>query len=380
MKNIILNEFKNFLRNPYLVGFLIIFPTILVYIMGSFLEQVQTADETITSIHLGYYINEEKKDDKQYQEAMQVKGLLEETEKNLEGENILFEVLSSKEEAARLLEKGKLDAYLIYEQGKLKLYEGTKVYLNHTIKCIVNNMMGQIKAYEVVMEQGIGKGNQLEETISHQEVQSYTVSKKLASKMSMIDYYAIAMMIMTCFFGSLGACMAFTEERNSRTINRLITLPYNRFKIFAGKVIGLMPQAILQASVIMLVSTFIFGATYASDFSGNLLLFVAFTLTGIVVSAIGVLLSLIFKKSVVVPLFIVSWIMLFYSGNFAIGMAIKPFCNYLPPYQINQAVLDLTLFGKTEGIWWMIMIEMLIIMMVLVLGGIIFSKKQEERG
>ena len=380
MKNIILNEFKNFLRNPYLVGFLIIFPTVLVYILGSFLEQVETADETITSIHLGYYICDEKKDDKQDIEAMQIKGVLEETGKNIEGENILFEVLSSKEEAGRLFEKGELDAYLIYEQGKLKLYEGTEVYLNHTIKCIMNSMMGQIKAYEVAMEHGIGMGNQLEETISPQEVQSYTVSKKLASKMSMTDYYAIAMMIMTCFFGSLGACMAFTEERHSKTINRLITLPCNRFKIFAGKVIGLMPQAILQASVIMLVSTLIYDVTYASDFSGNLLLFVGFTLTGVAVSAIGVLLSLIFKKSVVVPLFIVSWIMLFFSGNFSMSMIIKPLCNYLPPYQINQAVLDLTLFGKTEGIWWMIMVEILIIMMVLVLGGIIFSKKQEERG
>lgn len=380
MKNIILNEFKNFLRNPYLVGFLIIFPTLLVYILGSFIEQVQTADQTITSIHLGYYISDEKKGDEQDIEAIQIKGLLQEAEKNLEGENIFFEVPSSKEEAARLLEKGELDAYLIYEQGKLKLYEGTEVYLNHTIKCIMNSMMGQIKAYEVAMEQGISMGNQLEETISPQEVQSYTVSKKLASKMSMIDYYAIAMMIMTCFFGSLGACMSFTEERHSKTINRLITLPCNRFKIFAGKVISLMPQAILQAIVIMLVSTLIYGATYASDFSGNLLLFVAFTLTGIVASAIGVLLSLIFKKSMVVPLFIVNWIMLYVSGNFTMSTIVKPLCNYLPPYQINQAVLDFTLFGKTKGIWWIMTIEILIIMMVLVLGGIIFSKKQEERG
>ena len=380
MKNIILNEFKNFLRNPYLVGFLIIFPTLLVYILGSFLEQVQTADQTITSIHLGYYISDEKKDDKQQVEAMQIKGLLEETEKHLEGENMFFEVLSSKEEAGRLFEKGELDAYLIYEQGKLKLYEGTEVYLNHTIKCIMNSMLGQIKAYEVAMEQEISKGNQLEKTISSKEIQSYTVSKKLASKMSMIDYYAITMMIMTCFFGSLGACMAFTEERNSKTINRLITLPYNRFKIFAGKVIGLMPQAILQASVIMLVSTLIYGATYASDFSGNLLLFVAFTLTGVAVGAIGVLLSLIFKKSVVVPLFIVNWIMLYVSGNFTMLAIVKPLCNYLPPYQINQAVLGFTLFRKTEGIWWMIMMEILIVMIVLILGGIILSKKQEERG
>ena len=379
MKNIILNEFKSFLRNPYLILVLIIFPVVLVYILGSFLDEVQTADQVIGEVHLGYFISKDQEDEAEQIKAVQIRSLLENTKEKLNKANVIFEEVSLKEEGVTLLQEQQVDAYLVYEAGSLKLYEGTDVYLNHTVKCMITGMLKQMDVYEVA-------ANSFKTTSFHfDEMQptnakTYTVSKKLQTQMSMMDYYAIAMTIMTAFFGSIGSCMAFTDEKNSKTINRLIILPQNRFKLFAGKVVGLMPQAILQVTVIMLVSSFVYGASYGKDLASNLLLFALFAGTSVTVSAIGILLSLIFKKSMVVLLFAVNWLLLFFSGIFAMAMAIKPLCDYLPPYILNQAAIKLSLFGESQEVWCILGVELIITMGVLVLGGIIFSKKQEERG
>ncbi len=379
MKNIILNEFKSFLRNPYLIFILIIFPVVLVYILGSFLDEVQSADQAIGEIHLGYFISKDQADEAEQIKAVQIRSLLETTNEKLNEANVLFEEVSLKEEGLTPLQEQQVDAYLVYEAGSLKLYEGTDVYLNHTVKCMLTGMLKQMHAYETA-------ANSLKTSSIHfDEMQSanaktYTVSKKLQTQMSMMDYYAIAMTIMTAFFGSIGSCMTFTDEKNSKTINRLIILPQNRFKLFAGKVVGLMPQAVLQVTVIMLVSSLVYGASYGKDLASNLLLFALFAGTSVTVSAIGILLSLIFKKSMMVLLFVVNWLLLFYSGIFAMEMAIKPLCDYLPPYILNQAAIKLSLFGESQEVWCIIGVELMIIMDVLILGGIIFSKKQEERG
>ncbi len=379
MKNIILNEFKSFLRNPYLIFVLIIFPVVLVYILGSFLDEVQIADQAIGEVHLGYFISNNQVDEAEQIKAVQIRSLLETTDEKLNEANVLFEEVSLKEDGLTLLEEQQVDAYLVYEAGSLKLYEGTDVYLNHTVRCMITGMLKQMHVYEIAT-------NSLKTSSVHfDEMQSanaktYTVSKKLQTQMSMMDYYAIAMTIMTAFFGSIGSCMTFTDEKNSKTINRLIILPQNRFKLFAGKVVGLMPQAVFQVTVIMLVSSLVYGASYGKDLASNLLLFALFAGTSVTVSAIGILLSLIFKKSVVVFLFAMNWLLLFYSGIFAMEMAIKPLCDYLPPYILNQAAIKLSLFGESQEVWCIIGVELMIIMDVLILGGIIFSKKQEERG
>lgn len=379
MKNIILNEFKSFLRNPYLILVLIIFPVVLVYILGSFLDEVQTADQAIGEVHLGYFISKDQEDEAEQIKAVQIRSLLENTKEKLNKANVIFEEVSLKEEGLTLLQEQQVDAYLVYEAGSLKLYEGTDVYLNHTVKCMITGMLKQMHVYEIAT-------NSLKTSSFHfDEMQlanekTYTVSKKLQTQMSMMDYYAIAMTIMTAFFGSIGSCMAFTDEKNSKTINRLIILPQNRFKLFAGKVVGLMPQAILQVTVIMLVSSFVYGASYGKDLASNLLLFALFAGTSVTVSAIGILLSLIFKKSMVVLLFAVNWLLLFFSGIFAMAMAIKPLCDYLPPYILNQAAIKLSLLGESQEVWCILGVELIVTMDVLVLGGIIFSKKQEERG
>lgn len=370
MKTIIINEFRAFIRNPYYVGLLIIFPILLIYILGNFLEQVQVADTAIGTVHVQYYIEEKSENQT---DIMPV--LLEKYREGMEKEKtISFTKCADKEEGIKLLQEGKLDSFLVYESGILSLYEGTDILINNTVKSMVSGLVETRNTYT-----GIGTYNPISLSSITMKQDDFTVNNKLTASMSMLDYYAIAMAIMTAVLGCIVSSLTFSAERSYRTLNRLLIIPQSKFGVFTGKIISMIPQAALQIGLIMLVSSLLFKASYGDGILKYTLVFILLTLTSVTSSAIGALLGLIFKKSLVVELYAVTFLLLFFSGIYATSMAIEPLCNYLPPYIIRKAALSLTLFGENKQAVTVILVEIVMIVIVTMLGGWIFSRQKEVR-
>lgn len=370
MKTIIINEYKGFIRNPYYVALLIIFPIALIYILGSFLEQVEVSDTQIGTINIRYFIEKEENE-----QILTVEQLLDTYSHVMEGEDsITFLRISDREEGQRLLTQETVDAFLIYEKGMFTLYEGTNIIANSAAKSLLYSLIEGMKAYTGI---GIGQTGHLGE--EETKLQDYTVSNEMTTSMSMLDYYAIAMAIMTGFFSILSSSLAFSSERVNKTINRLSLSPMSRPGLFAGKILGLIPQAVLQIGILMVISIGVFKASYGNSLENIVLLFFLMTLTSITSGAVGVLLGLIFKRSLVGITFVITWIMLFFSGIFAMRMAISPLCTYLPPYIIRNAAISLTLFGEKNRTLTIIVIEMGVILLIILMGGWIFSKQREYR-
>lgn len=355
MKTIISNEFKSYIRDPFVLVVLVLFPLVMIYLLGNLVEQVQVADQTIGTIQIAYTSEELK------------------LEQLFDNESLLFEELP-KEEALRQLKLGKVVGYLNLSDATYSIYEGTSVIYNNVIKSLANGLLLQQEVYQTIQKNNVASIPNISVV-----AREYTEKKELEANMSMMDYYVIAMTIMTAMFSCLASSMTFTEERKNRTMNRLITSPMNKSKIFFAKCIGQLPFAMVQVGIILIFSKIFYETQYASSLHGNLILFVMLTLTAVVADVVGVIVSLIFQRSMAVVLFFVVWVMLLFSGCFAKAMTLEPLCNYLLPYQIRMAAFDLNLFGNVKPALCIIAFEIVLLVIMIFLGGFIFQKKEEER-
>ena len=355
MKTIIINEFKSYIRDPFILVVLVLFPLVMIYLLGNLVEQVQVADQPIGTMQIAYTSKE-----------LQLEQLFD-------NESLMFEELP-KEEALHQLKEGKVVGYLNLSEASYSIHEGSSIIYNNVIKSLANGLLLQQEVYQALQNNKV-------DFLANQsiEIKDYTEKKDLEANMSMMDYYVIAMTIMTAMFSCLASSMTFMEERKNRTMNRLIISPMNKGKIFTAKCIGQLPFAMLQIGVILIFSKIFYETNDTSSIYENIILFVMLTLSAVVADIVGVIVSLIFQRSMAVVLFLVVWAMLLFSGCFAQPMTLEPLCNYLPPYRIRMAAFDLNLFGNVKPALLVIAFEIMLLVILSFLGGFIFHRKEEER-
>lgn len=364
MWNIIDNELKSFFRKPYLVIMLIAFPISLIFFLGNFLEDVETSDDVIESMTIGYH---DEKD--------QFGAVLEE----IDDETIHLKQYQSEEDGCNALRAQEVDCFVEIGEKETVLYEGTNVVCNESVSAILHGIEKQRAAMMSVVKQNPKLAETLGQTIEQVNGKSYVKSKDTVCDMSMMDYYTITMTIMTAVFGALATSMSFTEERGSKTINRLLIAPCGRWKIFAGKIIGTLPQAVCQVTVTLFCSIIFFHSRVGFDVPSMMLIYLTLLLVALCSNAVGVLAGFMFKGYITVVLFAVIWLMLFFSGCFAKVMAIEPFCNYLPPTIIKEAILNYSIFQRVDDMIPVIGVSIIGILVAILIGGIAFQRKQEER-
>lgn len=355
MKNIILNEFRGYIRNPFIVVVMIFFPIVMIYILGNLVEKVQVSDETIGTVQVAYTA-----------EQMDLGAIA--------SNDLLTFIEMSKEDGLKALQEEEVNGYLAMKDSNITIYEGSSVLTNNVLRAISNGILLNKSVYETIAVQNPGSMNLI--TVRDQD---YTTKRDLNTNMTMFDYYVIAMTVMTGLYSCLVSSMTFTEERKNRTMSRLITSPMNKGKIFLAKCLGQIPFAILQIGILLVFSAVFFHAQYASAFGGKMLLFLMLIMTAIVSNIVGVVVSLVFKRSMAVPIFILVWLILLWSGCFAKAMTLDPLCNFLPAYIVKQAAIDLNLFGNTAPAWNVILVELAMAAGLILIGGLVFSRKREER-
>ena len=159
-------------------------------------------------------------------------------------------------------------------------------------------------------------------------------------------------------------------------MSRLYLSPLGRTKLFFGKLIGILPSAVISNAVIMLLSAFVFGARYCDSFAGNLLLFLLFSCCSLAAIAVGMLIGIIIKipaEGVIIPL---AWSLLFFSGSFSKEIFLEGFSDKLPPYLIQQSAFRLTLYGESGDAVITMAVCLAVTVFVSLIGAAIFRRKK----
>lgn len=363
MLAVIIKELKEMFRSGDQLFFVIFFPSLMVFLLGTLLEDLNIADYDIGEIKLGYCSDGGSDTAEQYFKSLEEKGI------------ISLEYFDSTDEAIEEIKAERLTACAESGDSEITLYLGDEGVKNRSLTAMTQGFLYMHQTYTAC---AANMDNPMRLIKMQPSEQDYTKAKELGIERSMIDYYAIAMTVMIMFMGSLvGGGETFFSEVKNKTMNKLYISPLSRSKIFLAKVIGCLPVAVIEVAVIMIVSTVFFKAHYASNAADNLLLFAMLLSAALAIFSVGIFVGLSLKKISPAALFqLLSWIMLFFSGSFSKEIYIEGFSNYLPPYLIQQAAFELTLFGNRTAAAQVISVSSVILAVFIILGAVKFNRKE----
>ena len=368
MISIIKNKLKLFFRDRASVFFSFLFPLVLIFLLGNFLEDVENAEDAIGDINVCWYISI---DDKTLESALTDfvdtignDGLAQSTFTT--EINTSLDQLNKKEISAVVSVTG--------NPAQFKIYAGNDDISNRTVKSIVT---GFIENYNVVYS--VMSVSPMLMMNASDTADGGVLDKDFGSSRTMIDYYAVSILVMTIFMVSIMlGTDCFVSEKENNTMRRLFLTPKKPFQIFIAGVIGQLPQSFLQTLVIMIVSVVVFGAHYAATFSQNLLLVACIFVITITANTIGVLIGICSKKNPMLIILPVMWIILFLSGSFAMDITIDGFTDYLPPYIVQNAIFELTTCGREMPLIKVTMVSAVLFVILVIAGGFIYQKKSTK--
>lgn len=367
MKNIILNQFRAFLRSGGSVFFALFFPSVCTFFLGTFLENIDVSDAAVGEISVAYCTENA--------DAVS-SAAFEEFILGLEKDGVITAEKVSAENAEKAVEN--YSAAAVLNGSDITLYCGDSDLKSRTVKALLDSYIQVSGTYMSAASVDPASLMNIRNTDTDE---SYIREKDFGKSRTMMDYYAVSMAVMIVFMGScMSGASAYSDEHNFCTMNRLTASPVSRMKIYIGKIIGSMPMLILQIAAIMLTSTLLFGAKYCSTVGGNIMLAVMLICCSMAALAAGMLLNLLLPKvpapAILMP---VIWMMLFYSGVFARPINIEGFSDKLPPYLINQAAFDLTVFSRYEKAVQVTLSALAIFAVLVCIGALKINLRRKSR-
>lgn len=362
---VILNEVRSFLRNGSSVFYCIFFPSILVFFLGTFLESVEVSDAVVGELNIAYCT-----ENADFVSAAAFEKFIESLESD--------EVLSAKKIGGDEISEAVSDkccAAVELDGSDIIIHGGTNAVKNRTVKALFDSYNQTAKSYMAAA--AVDPTALL--SIEPASDASYVEQKDLGTNRSMMDYYAVAMAVLIVFMGScIAGATTYSEEHSNCTIERLNVSPVSPTAVYFGKVIGAMPMIIIQVVTVMIVSSVLYGAHYCSSIGGNILLAAMLISVSLAVLTVGILVNLFFPKILLMPIIMfVMWIMMFYSGTFAMDIHIDGISERLPPYIVQSAAFDLTVFSRPERVVETTIAALIIFAVLMVIGAIKVNRRSE---
>jgi len=82
---------------------------------------------------------------------------------------------------------------------------------------------------------------------------------------SSLDYYAVTMLTLILMYASLTGLWSIKNEKNYKTQNRILAGPVSKFDLLTGKVLGGILITLIQTGVVILFSKYILNAYWGPD-------------------------------------------------------------------------------------------------------------------
>ena len=413
-----LYNLKDLLRDKSNWFFVMIFPILMVFILGNMLAELDNSDSPIGTIRIAVYIDEALdmsviEDELGFAitempegisgispeaapageflagfpdtvQAAEHMGRIAEAqavstfiEGLAESEGIEITRASGASSARSEAKNGDADAAMIFSAPlSIEVTEGENIYKNRAALLIAQSFARQYAAFKTaalhspelfmeIMNDGIPAFSDM------------TENKDLGVNRTMIDYYAVTMIVMIIFMGGgIGGASTTFIARQDGSLRRMSASPRSRTRLFLESVIGVLPQNLIQAGIVMVLSTVFMGAHYANTWQGNLLLFAYFIVIGLAVASVFMLMGLFMKINPYIPIMAVLWAMLFMSGTFSKDINIAGVTEFMPMNIIQRAAFDLTVFGRSEQVLLVMGVSGALLIITCAIGSALYKRKE----
>jgi ABC-2 type transport system permease protein len=363
---------KMLTRDKMSIFFGLIFPITMTFFLGNLLASYDNPDSRIETINISYVAEADASGAGGTGEQGISEGVNAFASALSGNENIKIEKAENTEAAQKAVDDEKSDAAMIFGSPlKITVYEGKDSIKNRAVTLMAQSFSREYAAIGTAAAQNpqflerLISGNSISEageanaqggsespdTYGVPDASKLTKNRDLGINRTMMDFYAVAMLVMIAFMGSgIGGASEMYSLRKRGVIRRLTLSPRNRSRIFFDSMISSLPLNIMQAAVMMILSVLLFGAHYAKTPQDNLLLFAYFCLLSIAVSAFFMLIGIFMKVNPMMPIMSIMLAMLFMSGTFNKDIYIPNVTEYMPMNIAQQAAFDLTMFGRPERV------------------------------
>jgi ABC-2 type transport system permease protein len=377
MLRIALQGIRDYYRDGSALFFGLIFPIVLVASLGNILANMDNPDYSIGEIKIGYYAQADA-------ETVRASGAFVQAIGQMDGVKLREE--KSEDAAKKSVSDKDVDVAMVFTGSTdVKVYEGGDNIKNRTVSMIAKGFVREsaayTAAYEAVAAEDPQKIQELTDRIAARiaDRDALTTDRTFDGRtQSMIDFYAVTVIIMICFMGGgIGGASGMYYARREGLLRRLAASPKRSGAIFFENVIVYVPVNIVQTLAIMVPSTLLFGAHYAAAPADNVLLFAFSVLLGTTVGAVCMLIGLFMKSNPYIPFMAVMWTLLFISGSFNKDILIPGVSEYLPMNIMNRAAFDLTLFGRSGPILTLMAVLAVILAASCFVGSLVIRRKEK---
>ena len=364
------------LRSPADLFLVLIFPSLLIFVLGNMLANMDNADYAIPEIRLGYTAEQK---DSMYLQAQQI--FLDALEEN---DGIKLVEMSSDADAEEAANNGDIDAAIILSlPDDITVYEGDDAIINRAVKLMAQSFVREYTAAETVITRPNAAAYFANaEMMASEKAKSVHSGSSIESKTAdesrnMIDYYAVAMIVMIAFIsGAITGAVTLYQNRIDGTLRRVLCAPKKRSTVFIDYVLAPLPQNLMQTLMAMAIASIFFGAHYAQTAAQNLLLFAALTLVGFTVTTFFMIIGLLVRTNPNLPLMAIMWVVLFLSGSFNKDIGIEGVSQYLPPSIIQDAAFDLTVFGRDDKLLMVMGVCIVVSIVAAIIGAFMLNQKR----
>lgn len=374
MFDIIKKEVVHSLRNKKNLILNIVFPLILMMILGMVFSQRFNKDLSYEGSSLAYYTTSEG----------QLSKGLEKMIPQFEELGIQIEQLEDEKQGINRIEENINSCYLLIdeENNKVDLYKSKREnVVSSLVEGIVRTYIDRYNLVSKVYSINPSYANSMaQKNVRGDFVKTQSIDKKAQARS--IDYYGISMLTLIILYSITSNGMtSMVREKDYGTLSRIIRLPISKFKIFMGITLGNLLVTIMQVLTLMICSNKLFGVNYGQDIGTVLLIIISQI---VICIAIGISLGVLIKNhdlakglaSIIIP------ILTFTGGGYypieRIGSKVlENISRYSPIKRINDSIFQVIYQKDYTSVIPTVVVTLSVALVILTITTIIFNRRED---
>lgn len=287
---IILKEFKMNIRDYKSNLMMVLFPVVLIIILGAAFSGVFNQTDKLGNVTVLYTEDADENGGQNLTKAFREfrEGLTKEL-------GISFEETDNVDMGMESINYYKYSAYLYISDNpqEIKLYKNQRDGL--TASLLESALNSFINTYEAMSAIAVNNPSAMAMPEMHEHGE-YVNVRALDEKRQpgSLDYYAVTMMTMILLYASMTGFWSIRGDIEQKTASRTVCAPVKRYELLTGKVLGCIIVTLVQGLVVILFSGLILKAYWGENPVTITLLLLSYSVMAV---SIGVGLAYLFKNS-----------------------------------------------------------------------------------
>lgn len=354
------------IRNLRAMIYLVLFPIILILVLGTALSGAFDKSSEFKDINI-IYASPSDGSLVQAFKGFIIKG----------GEmGFTFTETQSVPEAVDRVKNGNYACFINVGENGLEIYENDKDAFKAQL---VEGVLGAfIQRYKAISQIALVNPVVVSKIINDQSNPNFVKLSTLGElrQPKALDYYAVTMLTLIILYSSMTGAHAIKDEKTAKTMNRLLCAPVKKYEVLTGKILGALVITLLQVLVVILISKFLLEA-YWGNHPGTIFLILASEIVMAVSLGIGVAFVVRTESwgilNILIPL------MAFFGGSYIpiedLGKTLLLISNYSPVRWVNKAIFEVIYSNDYSSVAQAILINLAIAVVFVIIASFSFRKE-----